>query len=154
MQGHWKRHLNVSNGCDFGAEQGECAENRGGPVGKQAGTEQRGTVLGPKARTETSADRGWPLHLRQPRNWGRSHVRPPRGMENFSLDQGSHRRQGPSWRPLQSPCQAQLSSSARPPRRGQLPAQRAPATQPRENTLIPLPLPFLGFTPGMQGNSS
>lgn len=110
--------------------------------------------LGPEGSDRDLSRWGWPLHLRQPRNWGRSHVRPPRGMENFSLDQGSHRRQGPSWRPLQSPCQAQLSSSARPPRRGQLPAQRAPATQPRENTLIPLPLPFLGFNPGMQGNSS
>lgn len=103
---------------------------------------------------QTPEDRGRPLHLWQPRNWGRSHVRPPRELEDFSLDQGSHRRQGPSWRPLQSPCQAWLSSSARPPRGGQLPAQRASATQPRENTLIPLPLPFLGFTPGMRGNSS
>ena len=72
---------------------------------------------------QSPEDRGLPLHLWQPRNWGRSHVRPPRELENFSLDQGSHRRQGPSWRPLQSPCQARLSSSARPPRGGQLPAQ-------------------------------
>ena len=34
MQGHWKGYLNVSNGCYFGTEQGECPKTRWGPVGK------------------------------------------------------------------------------------------------------------------------
>lgn len=95
--------------------------------------------LGPECTDRDPSRQGWPLHLQQPRNWGRSHVRPPRGLENFSLDQGSHRRQGPAGGLCRCPVPGPLSSSARPPWRPALPARRASPPS-HVNTLIPLPL--------------
>jgi hypothetical protein len=69
-------------------------------------------------------------------------MRPPRGLEVLLPKSGGRRRKQPSWRPLQSPWQGQLSSAARPLQGGQLPSPKAEATQPRKNSLVPLLLCF------------
>lgn len=77
------------------AEPGECPKTRCGPRGKGSRCGALWGGLGAcRHEQKTSAEQGWLLYPWNPRSWGRSHMRPPRGRETFSLGQGNHRRWG------------------------------------------------------------
>lgn len=91
-----QRHFSISSGyTTLVAEPGECPEARCGPRGKGS---RCGAVWGGlgacRHEQKTSAIRDWPSYPRNPRSWGRSHMRPPRGREPFSLGQENHGRRG------------------------------------------------------------
>lgn len=88
-------HFSVSSGYDFGGSARRMSQGQmWAPWEREQVWGSVGWSRACRHEQKTSAERDWPSYPWNPRSWGRSHMRPPRGREPFSLGQENHGRRG------------------------------------------------------------